>query len=129
VVDRVRDDSVCSLHGRAALAEGAPAVRQEGPVRRWPWQQRWPSSWRQSSSILLNHLPRLQDIFGKDVYLAKAADVNRSAWLCMVCVCFLSSRPDCLVVYITTWIIVSCSLVCPWELPLWAARRHIGACG
>ena len=47
----------------------------------------------------------------------------------MVCVCFLSSWPDGLVVYITTWNIFSCSLVCPWELPQWAARRHIGACG
>jgi len=65
--------------GAAALAAGAPAVRREGPARRWLWQQRWPSSWRLSSSILLNHLPRLQDIFGKEIYLAKLADVNRSA--------------------------------------------------
>jgi len=75
----VPDDSLCSLYGGAALAAGAPAVRREGPVRRWRWQQRWPSSWRQSSSILLNHLSRLEDIFGKDIYLAKAADVNMSA--------------------------------------------------
>jgi len=61
--------------GAAALAAGAPAVRREGPVRRWPWQQRWLSSWRQSSSILFIHLLRLQDIFGKDIYSANAADV------------------------------------------------------
>jgi len=79
VVDRVPEDSACSLYGRAALAAGAPAVWREGPVRRWPWQQRWPSSWRQSSSILLNHLPRPQDIFDKDFYLAKAADAYKLA--------------------------------------------------
>jgi len=129
VVDRVPYDSVCSLYGHAALAAGTPAVRREGHVKRWPWQQRWPSSWSQSSSILFNHLPRLQDIFGKDIYLAKAEDVTRLALLCMVCVRFLSSWPDGLVVYITTWNIFSCSLVCPWELPPWAARRHIGVCG
>jgi len=60
------------------VAAGAPAIRREGPVRTWPWQQQRPSFWRQSSSILLNHLPRLRDIFGKDILLAKSADVNRS---------------------------------------------------